>query len=106
MSQKWRITMGKVRRDFTREFKIDAVQLSDQTDKTLDEFAEDMGISRSSLSRWRSEFREDPQEAFPGKGQPIGRDVEIAQLKKQPKQAEMERDVLKKALAIFSQTQR
>jgi len=43
--------MGKVRRDFTREFKIEAVRLSHQTDKTLDEFAEDMGISRSSLSR-------------------------------------------------------
>jgi transposase-like protein len=48
--------MGKVRRDFTREFKIEGVRLSYQTDKSLDEFAEDMGISRSSLSRWRSEF--------------------------------------------------
>ena len=38
--------MGKVRRDFTREFKIEAVRLSHQTDKTLDEFGEDMNISR------------------------------------------------------------
>jgi len=98
--------MSKVRRDFTREFKIETVRLSYQTNKTLDEFAEDMGISRSSLSRWRSEFRDDPQQAFPGKGQPKERDAEIAQLKKQLRQAEMERDVLKKALAIFSQTQR
>ena len=96
--------MSKVRRDFTREFKIETVRLSYQTNKTLDEFAEDMGISRSSLSRWRSEFRDDPQQAFPGKGQPKERDAEIAQLKKQLRQAEMERDVLKKALAIFSQT--
>ena len=72
----------------------------------LSHIAEDMGISRSSLSRWRSEFRDDPQQAFPGKGQPKERDAEIAQLKKQLRQAEMERDVLKKALAIFSQTQR
>ena len=98
--------MSKVRRDFTREFKIETVRLSYQTNKTLDEFAEDMGISRSSLSRWRSEFRDDPEQAFPGKGQPKERDAEIAQLKKQLRQAEMERDVLKKALAIFSQTQR
>jgi transposase len=96
--------MGKVRRDFTREFKIETVRLSYQTNKTLDEFAEDMGISRSSLSRWRSEFRDDPEQAFPGKGQPKERDAEIAQLKKRLRQAEMERDVLKKALAIFSQT--
>ena len=88
--------MGKVRRDFTREFKIEAVRLSHQTDKTVGEFAEDMGISRSSLSRWRSEFQDDPQQAFPGKGQQKERDAEVAQLKKQLKQAEMERDVLKK----------
>ena len=98
--------MGKVRRDFTREFKIEAVRLSYQTEKTLGEFAEDMGISRSSLSRWRNEFQDDPQQAFPGKGQPKERDVEIAQLKKKLKQAEMERDILKKALAIFSLPQR
>ena len=60
--------MGKVRRDFTREFKIEAVRLSHQTDKTLDEFADDMGISRSSLSRWRSEFREDRNRPFPARG--------------------------------------
>jgi transposase len=89
--------MGKVRRDFTREFKIEAARLSYQTGKTQDEFAEDMGISRSSLSRWRRELRDDPQQAFPGKGQPKERDAEIAQLKKQLKQAEMEREVLKKA---------
>ena len=89
--------MGKVRRDFTREFKIEAVRLSHQTDKTLDEFAEDMGISRSSLSRWRSEFRDDPQQAFPGKGHPKERDAEMTQLKKRLRQAELERDVLKKA---------
>jgi transposase len=94
--------MGKVRRDFTREFKIETVRLSHQTDKPLEEFAADMGISRSSLSRWRSEFRDDPEQAFPGKGQPKERDAEIAQLKKQLKQAEMEREVLKKALAIFT----
>lgn len=98
--------MGKVRRAFTREFKIEAVRLSYQTDKTLDEYAEDMGISRSSLSRWRSEFRDDPQQAFPGKGQPKEWDAETVRLKKQLRQAEMERNVLKKALAIFSQTQR
>jgi transposase len=94
--------MGKLRRDFTREFKIETVRLSHQTDKTLGEFAEDMGISRSSLSRWRSEFRDDPQQAFPGKGQQKECDAEVAQLKKPLKQAEMERDILKKALAIFS----
>ena len=70
--------IGKVGRDFTREFKIEAGRLSHQTEKTLDELAEDMGISRSSISRWRSEFRDVPQQAFPGKGQHKERDDEMA----------------------------
>ena len=92
--------MGKTRKDYTREFKVEAVRLSHQTDKTLDEFAADLGIGRSSLSRWRTEYRDDPEQAFPGKGQPKERDAEIAKLKRQLKQTEMERDILKKALAI------
>ena len=98
--------MSKVRRDFTREFKIETVRLSYQTNKTLDEFAEDMGISRSSLSRWRSEFRDDPQQAFPGKGQPKERDAEIVRLKKELRQSQMENEILKKAAAIFTRNQR
>lgn len=98
--------MGKIRREFTREFKVETVRLSYQTDKKLDAFADDLGISRSSLSRWRSEYGEDPQQAFPGKGQPKERDAEVVQLKRQLKQTEMERDIggtigtPKKALAI------
>ena len=65
-----------------------------------------MGISHSNLLRWRKEFQDDLQQAFPGKGQQKERDAEIAQLKKQLRQAEMERDILKKALAIFSKPQR
>ena len=98
--------MGKVRRSYTREFKIETARLSYQTDKTLDEFAADIGISRSSLSRWRTELKNDPQQAFPGKGQRKERDAAVSHLKKQLRQAEMERDVLKKALAIFTQVPR
>ncbi|MCB9420044.1 MAG: transposase [Ardenticatenaceae bacterium] len=60
--------MGKVWREFTWKFEIGAVRLSYQTDETPDEFAEDMGISRSSLSHWWSEFRDGPQRTFPAKG--------------------------------------
>jgi len=60
-------------------------------------------VSKSSLHRWRSEFRDDPEQAFPGKGQMKERDGEIARLKKELKQAQMENEVLKKAVAIFTQ---
>lgn len=59
--------MSKVRSEFPGELTIETAQISYQTGRMLDEFAEDMGISRSSLPRWAG-FRDDPQQAFPGKG--------------------------------------
>lgn len=81
---------------YTREFKIEAVRLSYQTEKPLDELAADLGISRSSLNRWRREYGEDPDQAFPGKGQQRERDAEVAQLKKALRETQLEIEVLKK----------
>jgi transposase len=95
--------MKKNRKTYTREFKIEAVKLSYNSDKNVDDIAESLGISKSSLHRWRSEFREDPDQAFPGKGHQKEQDAEIAQLKKELRQAQMENEILKKAVAIFTQ---
>jgi transposase len=64
--------------------------------------ASNPGISRSSLSRWRQEYGEDPKRAFPGKGQQKERDVEISRLKKELREAQLENEILKKAVAITS----
>lgn len=94
------------KKSYTREFKIEAVKLSYNTDKPLKEFVEELGISQSSLYRWRQEYGEDPDQAFPGKGKRKERDAEIARLKKELRQAEMEKEILKKALAIFTPEKR
>lgn len=95
--------MGK---QFTREFKIETVRLSYQTEMKLDEFAASVGISRSSLNRWRREYGQDPGQAFPGKGVRNERDEEVARLKKQLRDAQLENEILKKAVAIFTQPKR
>jgi len=94
------------RRTYTREFKIEAAQLSYNSDKPVSEIAESLGISQSSLNRWRREYRADPDQAFPGNGQQKERDAEVAQLKKKLKQAQLENEILKKAMAIFTRSQR
>jgi transposase len=91
---------------YAREFKIEAVKLSYQTDKTLDELATNLGISRSSLNRWRREYGEDPAQAFPGKGLQKERDAEITRLKKELREVQLENEILKKAVAIFTQPKR
>jgi len=91
------------RRKFDRQFKIDAVQLLESSGKTATAIAQDLGIPRDALSRWKREFHDENLKAFPGKGNP--RDEELARLRREIADIKLERDILKKALAIFSKTE-
>ena len=96
--------MSRTRRTYTREFKIEAAKLSYNSDKPVEEIAQDLGVSQSSLNRWRQEYRADPDQAFPGNGQMKERDAEVARLKKELREARMENEILKKAVAIFTRS--
>ena len=98
--------MSSTRRTYRREFKIEAAKLSYNSDKSVAEIAEQLGISQSSLNRWRGEYRTDPEQAFPGNGHLKERDEEVARLKKELKEAQLENEILKKAVAIFTRSQR
>ena len=91
------------RRKFDKQFKIDAVKLLESSGKTAKAVAADLGIRSDALSRWKREFDEEHKKAFPGHGNP--RDEEVAQLRKENADLKIERDILKKALAIFSKTE-
>ena len=97
--------MSSKRRTYSREFKIEAAKLSYNSDKPVEEIAQDLGVSQSSLNRWRQEYRADPDQAFPGNGQMKERDAEVARLKKELREARMENEILKKAVAIFTRSQ-
>jgi transposase len=94
------------RRTYTREFKIEAVKLLHNSDKSVEAMAETLGVSKSSLSRWRREFGADPDQAFPGNGQRKERDEEMARMEKALRESQMEVEILKKAVAIFTRSQR
>ncbi len=90
----------KTRRRFDREFKIDAVRLLESSGKTAAEEETDLGIRSDALSRWKREMGESNVRAFPGHGN--ARDEELARLRKENAELKIERDILKKAMAIFS----
>ncbi len=90
----------KQKRRFSKQFKIDAVNLLESSDKTATAVAADLGIPHDALCRWRRELNDETKEAFTGHGNP--RDEEIASMKKEIAELKMERDILKKAMAIFS----
>ena len=55
-------------RFYIREFKLEAVRLSETSEKTMAQIARDLGVSERVLYRWRHELREPAERAFPGKG--------------------------------------
>jgi transposase len=91
------------RRSFTREFKIETVRLATSSDSSVYQIASDMGIHPTTLFRWVKQFSEKPEAAFPGRGHMASSEAEtIRQLKRENERLKMERDILKKAMAIFS----
>ena len=98
--------MSKERRKYTREFKLEAVRLSNESDKPVVEVAHDLGIDVKLLYRWRGRYRNHGEQAFPGSGQLTEPDEELRRLRRELETVQQERDILKKALAIFSKEQR
>jgi transposase len=58
------------------------------------------------LSRWKKKYGEDGEKAFPGRGRLTPRDERIQQLEQENEILRQERDILKKAVAIFSRPSR
>ena len=92
------------RRKYDSEFKRNAVLLSEEPGRTMSEVAENLGIHQDLIYRWRRQMRKRGELAFPGNGKiALTPDRQrIRDLEKRLKDAEMERDILKKAMAIFS----
>ena len=97
--------MPKEQRTFTREFKQEAVQLVRSSTKSQTQIARDLGIADSTLHHWCKLFSEQGEQAFPGSGHQTPQEEEIRQLKRENEVLRQERDILKKAIGIFSRGQ-
>lgn len=97
--------MKNQRRTYEKPFKEMAVELCLSGKKTVD-VAADLGINASLLHRWKREYKSGKKGRFPGNGKVVLSDAqaEIARLKKELREAQLERDILKKAVSIFSRS--
>jgi len=102
--------MADQRRTFTQEFKAEAVRLVTEEGHPVSQVAQDLGIHASLLRRWHRKLKA-KQARAPGIKRPLSVEAsviieqdEIRKLKRQNERLRMERDVLKKAIAIFSET--
>ena len=91
---------GFKKKRFDRDFKISAVRMVTQEGHKASEVARSLGIHPNQLYNWKRKYSNDGEKAFPGKGHL----TEISALRKQLREVEMERDILKKAVGIFSKT--
>lgn len=87
---------------YNREFKINTVKLCRESSKSMSEIARDLGVAKSTLYMWTQEYKKHGEDSFPGSGLLKPSNEELYRLKKQLADVTMERDILKKAIAIFS----
>jgi transposase len=92
------------RRKYDAEFKRNAINLANEPGKTANGVEKSLGIAQGLIGRWRQQLKNQGELAFPGKGIEALtlEQKQIKELEKKLKDAEMERDILKKAVAIFS----
>ncbi len=91
----------RVRRKYDRDFIVEAVKLVNEGGRVA-EVAQNLGITDNLLYAWKRKYDADPMNAFPGKGHMKPLEEENRQLKRELERARRERDILKKAVGIFS----
>ena len=94
--------MKKVRKQYEREFKMEAVQLLETSGKSASQIERNLGIGKGNLWRWKRKFAADGEDAFPGHGRLTPDQEHLRQLERENEVLRQERDILKKAIAIFS----
>lgn len=92
----------RTRRTYDKAFKVDAVRMVVEGQHPAPEVAKDLGIDRSMLRRWVIEQTKTGNDAFPGHGKLSPQDEEFRRLKRELERVTEERDILKKAMGVFS----
>jgi transposase len=90
------------RRTYDKGFKKEAVRLVLEEGYKAAVVERNLGIGSNIVCRWVREAKEETEYAFPGKGRLKLPDEEFRALKGELERVKRERDILKKALAIFS----
>lgn len=92
----------KSRRQFSKEFKLEAVKLVKERGVSVMQACRDLDIHENVLRKWVRQSTQDPQQAFPGHGVMKPEQAELEKLRKEVAKLRMERDILKKAAAFFA----
>jgi len=90
-------------KSYDKEFKLEAVRMASEPGVTAGAVEKRLGIGQGVLSRWKRQLARQGKDAFPGKGHLTPEEEELRRLKRENERLRRERDILKKAVAIFSE---
>jgi transposase len=93
--------MGGTNRYFSREFKLNAVQLVTEKKMSVRKVADELGIHPNLLSIWKGKYLKEGEKAFSGRGRISPEKVELRKLRKELEKIREERDILKKPWPFF-----
>lgn len=105
LSQATKVPSKKV---YSREFKLETLQLLRSSGKTKADLERELGLYAGQIHLWERAFNREEgnvQQAFPGTGHQNDAEAELSRLRRENEILRQERDILKKAVAIFSKTQ-
>ena len=93
-------------RRYTKEFKLEVLEMAAQGEKSIAELERDLGITPGLVYKWRRRYRVDEERGELAPSEDREAAAEIWRLKRELEVMRQERDILKKAIQIFSQDQR
>lgn len=93
--------MGK-RKTYPVEYKKEIIRLVTEQGKKVKDVAKDIDVTETSIRRWIKQYGEHGDDAFPGRGKLRSEDEEFRKLKKELADIKEENEILKKAMAIFT----
>jgi len=92
----------KKRKRYDRAFKVEAVRLVREEGRSVASVARDLGIGENLLHRWKQQYVQQGDGVFVGTGNVTPEQAELRRLRRQLVDVTEERDILKKAIAVFS----
>ena len=90
------------RRKFGREFKVEAVRMIDEHGLSVKEVARELDFHPNMLRKWKQQLAAEDQQAFPGIGKLSAEQQELSRLRQENPRLRMERDISRRATAIFA----
>jgi transposase len=96
--------MSVKRKKYSKQFKLDAIQMYENGEKSMALVERELGITDGLLAKWRDDLQrvKDPASVFTGNGNLPEQEARIRQLERENAQLRQEKEILKKVLGIYS----